>query len=590
MTPEYPPSSSWQMRLIQVFVVIVFVVLSFFLLTKVAASLASGISNDSVAVVTIEEGREVEFTVASGSTAVGIAADLAEAGVIADAGEFESAVRAAGAGNQLKAGDYLLTSGTDYPLLVSILVAGPEQVEVRQITVIEGLDITEMLASIAEQTGYTETQLAAPLLNGTIDSPYLPDELPEGLDELTKWEGLLAPDTYEFRIDASPADILGVMADTLARRVSEMDWGELEPLGLDPYEGLIIASLIEKEAKLDDERATIASVITNRIREGIALQIDATIIYALGENRGEVLNRDLEVDSPYNTYLYPGLPPTPIGGVRTASIEAAANPEETNYFYYVLISSDGEHGFSETLEEHNRKKQEAKDAGGPHAVRLALLGSPVAHSLSPVMHEAALRHVGIEGTYAAYDVDDIGFRGAIDDLAAGRLTGANVTMPHKDLAYSLCDVRSPEAERARAVNTLSQVGGSVIGSNTDIGGVTVAWRKAGLAGRCPGDGARCGWCGRGRGSCPFGAQHHGRGATQRARCRGGCGNRGRRCSGFLAGVAHRDRRGECHPGRDEGGVSSRRYPRRSHRSSRHGVRRRHQSFGLVGEASRPSGG
>ncbi len=363
MTPDYPRTTSWQVKLIQVFVVLVVIVLSFFIITKLAASLASGISNESTAVVTIQEGVEVEFTVASGSTAAGIAADLAEAGIIADAGKFESAVRAAGAGNQLKAGDYLLTSGADYDTLVAVLVQGPEQVEVRDITVIEGLTIDEILASLSEQTGYTITQLAAPLLNGSVDSPYLPQNAPAGMDELVKWEGLLAPDTYEFRIDASPADILGRMANTLASRVDEMNWGALEALELEPYDGLIIASLIEKEAKLDDERPTIASVIVNRLEKGIALQIDATIIYALGENRGEVLREDLEVESPYNTYLYPGLPPTPIGGVRVASIAAAAQPEDTDYFYYVLINTDGTHGFSETLEEHNRKKQEAKDAG-----------------------------------------------------------------------------------------------------------------------------------------------------------------------------------------------------------------------------------
>ncbi|MDJ0663683.1 MAG: endolytic transglycosylase MltG [Acidimicrobiia bacterium] len=363
MTPEYPPNTSWQVKIIQVFVVLILIVLSFFILTKVAATLASGISNESTAVVTIQEGVEVEFTVASGATAARIAADLAQAGVIPDAGRFESAVRSAGAGNQLKAGDYLLTSGTDYDTLVAIIVQGPEQVEVRNITVIEGLTIGEILESLSEQTGYTITQLAAPLLNGSIKSPYLPEEPPDSMDELVKWEGLLAPDTYEFRIDATPADILGRMADTLASRVDQMDWSALEALELEPYDGLVIASLIEKEAKLDDERPTIASVIVNRLEMGIALQIDATIIYALGENRGEVLREDLEVESPYNTYLYPGLPPTPIGGVRVASIEAAAAPEDTDYFYYVLISSDGTHGFSETLEEHNRKKQEAKDAG-----------------------------------------------------------------------------------------------------------------------------------------------------------------------------------------------------------------------------------
>ncbi|MCP3996448.1 MAG: endolytic transglycosylase MltG [bacterium] len=363
MTPEHPRNTSWQVRLIQMFVVAVVIVLSFFAATTLAAKMASGISNESTGTIAIEEGIEREFVVASGSSATGIAADLVEAGIIPDAGDFESAVRASGAENQLKAGDYLFVTGTDYDTIIDLLVDGPEQVDVRDVTVIEGLSIGEILASLAEQTGYTVTQLAAPLLNGTVDSPYLPEEAPDGFHEIVKWEGLLAPDTYEFRVDASPADIVGTLARTLSQRVSEMDWSALGPLDLDPYQGLIIASLIEKEAKLDSERATIASVITNRLEKGIALQIDATIIYSLGENRGEVLSEDLEVESPYNTYRYPGLPPTPIGGVRKASIEAAAHPEDTDYFYYVLINSDGTHGFSETLEEHNRKKQEAKDAG-----------------------------------------------------------------------------------------------------------------------------------------------------------------------------------------------------------------------------------
>lgn len=363
MTPEYPRNTSWQVKMIQVFVVVVIVIVGFFGITSLAKRLASGISNEATVTVTIEEGREVEFRVESGATARTIAAALAEAGIISDAGDFESAVNAANAGNRLKAGNYTLVTGTDYDSLINILVAGPPEVPVIPVTVIEGLTIEETIASLAEQTGYTTAELEAPLINGTIDSPYLPDQAPEGQPELTRWEGLLAPDTYEFRADASPATIVGKLVDTLTERVSEMDWSELEALNLEPYDGLIIASLIEREAKLDEERPTIASVITNRLEEGMPLQIDATIIYALGENRGEVTTADLEVDSPYNTYLNTGLPPTPIGGVRPASIEAAAHPAETNYLYYVLINNDGTHGFSETLEEHNRKKQEAKDAG-----------------------------------------------------------------------------------------------------------------------------------------------------------------------------------------------------------------------------------
>ena len=357
MTPDYQgrTGSSWQARLIQAFVVIVAVILVFVGLTSVARNLASGIANESTGTVAIESGVEVAFVIEPGSPASLIASSLATAGVITDSGEFEAAIRSRGVADQLKAGEYTLVTGSDVDALIDTLVEGPEPSDVIRVTVIEGLTIGEVLVSLAEQTPYSVPQLAAPLLDGEVDSPYLPAVAPEGSDELARWEGLLAPDTYEFRLDASPAEIVGKMVET--------DWSRLEELGLEAYDGLIVASLIEKEAKLDEERRTIASVITNRLEAGIALQIDATIIYALGVNPGEVTLDDLEVDSPYNTYLYPGLPPTPIGGVRTASIEAAADPEDTEYYYYVLVNSDGTHGFSETLEEHNRKKEEAKDAG-----------------------------------------------------------------------------------------------------------------------------------------------------------------------------------------------------------------------------------
>ena len=153
------------------------------------------------------------------------------------------------------------------------------------------------------------------------------------------------------------------MADTLAARVAAQDWSQLAELGLTPYDGLVLASLIETEAKLDEERSLIASVIYNRLAAGQRLQIDATIIYALGKNPGQVLLSDLEVESPYNTYLNDGLPPTPISGVRTRSLQAAAEPAETNFLFYVLIDSDGTHGFSETLEEHNAKKEQARRDG-----------------------------------------------------------------------------------------------------------------------------------------------------------------------------------------------------------------------------------
>ena len=163
--------------------------------------------------------------------------------------------------------------------------------------------------------------------------------------------------------EATPDVILQRLADTLAARIASQDWGALADLGLTPYDGLVIASLIEKEAKLDDERPVISSVIYNRLVTNQRLQIDATIIYALGKNPGQLLLSDLEVDSPYNTYLNDGLPPTPISGVRVLSLEAASIPDQTEFFFYVLVDLDGTHGFSATQEEHNAKKEEARANG-----------------------------------------------------------------------------------------------------------------------------------------------------------------------------------------------------------------------------------
>ena len=365
MTTEYQPPSgtSWQVRMIQIFVVVAGILVVFVGLTSVARNLASGIENESTATVAIEPGQEVVFVIEPGSPASAIGADLASVGLIAEAGDFQSTVISLGVADQLQAGSYTLVTGSELETIVNTLIAGPDPTDVYKVTVIEGLTIDGVLASLSEQTPYTVTQFASQLTNGAIDSPYLPEEAPEGSGELVRWEGLFAPDTYEFAVEASPSEILERMADTLVQRVRDQDWSFIEGIGLDPYDGLIIASLIEKEAKLEEERPVIASVITNRFEEGMPLQIDATIIYALGVNSGEVTTADLQVESPYNTYLYSGLPPTPIGGVRTASLEAAAFPADTDYYYYVLIDSDGTHGFSETLEEHNEKKQEAKDAG-----------------------------------------------------------------------------------------------------------------------------------------------------------------------------------------------------------------------------------
>ncbi|MBT8197316.1 MAG: endolytic transglycosylase MltG [Acidimicrobiia bacterium] len=301
----------------------------------------------------IVAGQPVSVIIPDGSSARTIARILADAEVVASASSFEREVRDRDVAESLRAGSYELVTLMDTDALISELTTGPPAVETFSVTVIEGLRIEEMLDSLASQTPFTRVEFEAAL--GDVSSTFH-----NGGGDLAAWEGLLAPDTYEFTVEAAPLDMVQEMASTLERRVLARDWSAT---GLTPYEGLIVASLIEKEAKLDSERSVIASVIMNRLDIGMALQIDATIIYALGENPGRVLLSDLEIDSPYNTYKFTGLPPTPIGGVRSASLDGAAAPAETDFLFYVLNDPSGEHGFTADYDEFLRLKEQGRAAG-----------------------------------------------------------------------------------------------------------------------------------------------------------------------------------------------------------------------------------
>jgi UPF0755 protein len=241
--------------------------------------------------------------------------------------------------------------------VVAILVVGPVA-DVYRLTVIEGLRVDEILASISQTTGIPFEELESALLSGDVTTSLvdLSDE-----PSLTDWEGLLFPDTYEFSRSADATSILQRMASTMEQRVNSVDWSSVEALGLTPYEGIIIASLVETEVLLDIERPTVSSVIHNRLGLGMKLDIDATVLYALGTR--DIAEFDREVDSPYNTYLVGGLPPTPIAAPGRASLEGAANPEVTEYLFYVLSDLEGHHAFAVTLDEHNSNVAKARADG-----------------------------------------------------------------------------------------------------------------------------------------------------------------------------------------------------------------------------------
>jgi UPF0755 protein len=335
--------------------VLAFVIVLFVIAYVGVKWLASAV-NDVIAsptTSTVAPGQPVDFEILAGTPASQIARDLAAAGVVVSSSDFDKAVRDAKASDRLKAGTYQLETGMDPVDVLALLVAGPTHTTYR-LTIVEGLSVGKMLDSISRQTGITFEDLTTPLLDGTITSGLMPHEPTRVQD----WEGLLFPDTYEFAIDADAVDVLTKMVRTAEERVGAIDWTYLTDRDLTAYDGIIIASLIEREALFDEDRAVIASVIYNRLAADMPLQLDATVVYVLGGlPDGGLSTDDLQIESPYNTYLHKGLPPTPIAGVRTASLEAAASPAETDYVYY-LTDSDGHAHFAVTFDEFLALQQE----------------------------------------------------------------------------------------------------------------------------------------------------------------------------------------------------------------------------------------
>ena len=306
-------------------------------------------------------GQSVDVVIEPGTSATNIYIVLNDAGV-ARAAEIRTAARQAGVEAQLQAGVYSMTTDMDPEEVVRQLLLGGIPVDEGSFTVIEGWTIERILSELGEQTEFTEAEYRTALGNGTVTSPLAPNTS-DVVTTITRWEGVLFPAKYQISANSTPVTILQRMADEMVERLDTVDWSRINELEISRYEALIIASLIQREAGTDADRPLISSVIHNRLREGIKLQIDATVVYAVGDVNGRVTAEDLKVPSPYNTYRIDGLPPTPIGTIQIISVDAAVNPDDTNYYFYVLASEDGSHAFSRTYEEHQENIQKSKDAG-----------------------------------------------------------------------------------------------------------------------------------------------------------------------------------------------------------------------------------
>ncbi|HUR48355.1 MAG TPA: endolytic transglycosylase MltG [Acidimicrobiales bacterium] len=300
-------------------------------------------------------GEEVAVTIPAGSSTARIAAILDEKGVVESARAFRIYTRLKGAG-PFQAGDYTLRKRATFGEIVDVLSRGPEIIQDR-LTVPEGLTLEQIAERVGKLPGRSAEAFLAAAQSGEIRSTLQPDSV-------NTLEGLLFPDTYMLDRGDDEKEILQRMVSTFDTVAAETGIDQAAEGGrVTPYEAVVIASLVEREARVAEDRGPIARVIYNRLERDMLLQIDATVLYALGEHKTRVLFSDLEVDSPYNTYRVKGLPPTPIAAPGRAALEAAADPPANDFLYYVVVESDGSHAFASTGAQHQANIRQADENG-----------------------------------------------------------------------------------------------------------------------------------------------------------------------------------------------------------------------------------
>ena len=301
-----------------------------------------------------EAERPVGVEVVKGDTLSTVAAKLEKAGVIESALVFKVEARVDGnSDTSIKTGRYTFSPGADTDAILSKLTAG-EAVPSVSVTLPEGLTLPETARAVAEGTEIPAGEFEAAARRTDYGYAFLESEAIETT------EGYLFPRRYDFEEGVTAPQVVDRMLAQYLIETQGLDIaGVGERLDLTEHELVTVASLIEKESANAAERPVIASVIYNRIRKDMPLQIDATIQYALERPKESLSYADLKVDSPYNTYENAGLPPGPICSPSLESLQAAMDPEDTNYLYYVLKANDEEHFFTEDYRAFLREKEEA---------------------------------------------------------------------------------------------------------------------------------------------------------------------------------------------------------------------------------------
>ena len=289
----------------------------------------------------------VKVTIPKGASLNEVGITLKNNNIIHNKQSFQLAVKILGYEKDIPAGRFRIEKASTNYAIIDQLVNGKQLT--KKVTIREGWTISMIAKELDEKLG--------------IKTHFFEDEA-RNKNLLDKWgiqadsfEGYLFPNTYQFNENESPYDIINVMVQEYKRNLSDEMLIQMNQIKMSEQEVLTLASIIEGEAIYDKERAIISGVYHNRLKKGMRLQADPTIQYILEDGPRRLLNRDLKIVSPYNTYLNKGLPPGPINNPGIESIKAALFPTESDYLYFVA-RGDGYHTFSKTEKQHNKAKRD----------------------------------------------------------------------------------------------------------------------------------------------------------------------------------------------------------------------------------------
>ncbi len=296
--------------------------------------------------VTIEEGMGIDE----------IANFLVKEEVIDSAFFFKVYTVLSGNRGALKAGEYSLAKGSSISTVVVSIVQGEEQKEdTQRITLIEGWRSDQIINYLQSQGLETDFERFEELFENGPVSENLSKNIFEGKPKTAIFEGYLFPDTYEVYVNVTAEDLLARLMETFDAKITPEMWDQVEASPYTFYEILTLASIVEKEVSSFEDRQIVAGIFLQRLKDNYPLQSDATVNYVTGKKTTRPSLKDLDVDSFYNTYEYPGLPPTPISNPSLEAIQSVLDPMPSNYYFF-LTTPENETIFSETFSEHVKNK------------------------------------------------------------------------------------------------------------------------------------------------------------------------------------------------------------------------------------------